>query len=424
MFPFKPSRKFLTISAGMLGNVLEWYDFALYGFLAVVISKIFFQPGDPIMSLISTYGIFAVGFFARPIGAWFFGYIGDVFDRRRALLLSVLTMGIATFLLGALPTYETVGIWATVFLIILRLFQGLSVGGEFSSSVTYMVENAPKNRRGFFGSFANIGANLGLLFGVAAAAVVTAIFSQDTLYTWGWRIPFLLGGVLGTVTILVRQRLPAHVIHKKEGRHSAETPIMEAFHNNRRELLEGLTLSLGYAVFFYLALVYLPTYANEFLDIPLDRTLEINMTTIGLSIFLIPVFGYLSDTLWRRKKMIIASFIVTMLISIPAFAFLSDDNATQFAIVQSLLALIIAVPLGAAPALYVELFPKSDRLTSYSITYNISLGIFGGTTPVIITWLIHVTGNHLMPAFYLIPALIISVVGLVMMRDRSRDPLR
>lgn len=421
---FKSQHHLPTVITGMLGNILEWYDFALYGFLVVVISKVFFPPGDPIVSLISTYGVFAVGFLARPIGGWFFGYVGDVFSRRRALLLSVSMMGVATFLLGTLPNYETIGILATVFLVILRLFQGLSVGGEFSTSVTYMVENASPKRRGLSGSFANIGGNLGMLFGVGAAAAVTTLFSHDMLYEWGWRIPFLVGGIFGLVTLLASKRLPAHVMHKKENRHSAKTPLREAFSNNRRELMAGLTISLGYAVFFYLALVYLPTYSNEFLGISLESALNINTVVVAASIFLIPLFGYLSDRIWRRKKMIMVSFVIAALMAVPSFYFLEQGGTTELLIVQTLLMIAVAVPLGTAPALYVELFPKSDRLTAYSITYNISLGIFGGTTPIIVTWLVHTTGNGLIPGFYLIVALAVSIFGLVMMRDRSREPLR
>lgn len=412
--------KLMVVTSGMFGNVLEWYDFALYGFLAVVLSELFFAPGGGVVSLMGTYLIFASGFLMRPLGAWLFGYIGDVFGRRKALLLSVLLMGIATFLLGVLPTYATVGVWAPVFLVLLRLLQGLSVGGEFSTSVTYMVEQAPTKLRGFFGSFANIGSMGGMLLGAGAAALVTTVLSHDALTSWGWRIPYLFGGVLGVIAILIRRHMPTSVMHEKEKRHSQKTPLRQALEHNRSELAEAITMSMGYAVFFYLVLVYLPTYANEFLNMSLDVALQLNTAAIVFAIFLIPIAGYVSDTLVSRKYLIMGSFAASLCAVVPLFILMGTGTILQFAIVQFILTFLIAVPLGSAPALYVELFPKSDRLTAYSITFNVSLGIFGGTTPLICTWLAHTFNDQMMPAYYLMLTLTISLVGLYFMKDRRR----
>lgn len=411
----------VTIIAGMFGNILEWYDFALYGFLAVILSELFFAPGNATIALLGTYGVFAAGFLMRPLGAWLFGYVGDRYSRRRALLLSVALMGFATFSLGMLPTYAVIGIWAPVLLVTLRLLQGLSVGGEFSTSVTYLVERAPQHLRGLFGSFANIGSMGGMLLGVGAATLVTTFLSHEVLLSWGWRVPFLFGGVLGLIALFLRERLPATVLHKEEERHSAKTPLAEALANNRRELAQALLFSLGYAVFFYLVLVYLPTYANEFLNISLNRALQINTAAIALAIVFIPLFGFLSDTFIRRKILIIGAFITATLSIVPLFVFLAADGIFQFAITQFVLVTLVAAALGAAPALYVELFPKSDRLTAYSITFNISLGVFGGTAPFIATWLIQTTGNVLMPAYYVVATLIIALGALWTIRDKSRD---
>ena len=412
-----------SIFAGMFGNILEWYDFALYGFMAVIISDLFFAPGSAVTSLIATYGVFAIGFFARPIGGWAFGYVGDVFGRRPALQLSVLLMGLATFLLGCLPTYASIGLWAPVLLILLRLAQGLSVGGEFSTSVTYMVERADQKRRGFAGSFANIGSMGGMLLGAGAATLATTFLPHAMLYAWGWRLPFLFGGVLGLIGIALTRHLPAIVMHKEEKRHRTKTPFADALANNRRELLEAVAFSLGYAVFFYMSLVYLPTYANEFLHVPLDKALQVNTLAIALSLIGIPLAGYVSDRFLRRRTFLMLAFSATALLAIPAFLVLAHGTFTVFSVIQVLLALIMVVPLGSAPALYVELFPKEDRLTAYSITFNVSLGIFGGTSPLVATWLIHSTGNLLMPAYYLIVTLAVSLTGLMALHDRSREPL-
>jgi MHS family proline/betaine transporter-like MFS transporter len=419
-----PKKQLITVVAGMFGNILEWYDFALYGFMAVIISELFFASGNGVVSLLATYGVFAIGFLARPIGAWFFGYVGDVFGRKPALFLSVLLMGIATSCFGLLPTYATAGVWASVLLIILRLGQGLSVGGEFSTSVTYMVEQSPQKLRGFSGSFANIGSMTGMLLGAGAATLVTTLLSHDALLSWGWRIPFLFGGILAIIAIILWRHLPASVIHTKENRHSGKTPFGEAIANNKRELFVALAFSLGYAVLFYIALVYLPTYANKFLNMQLDRVLQINTLAIAISVLLIPLTGYLSDRLIRRKWFLMLAFEAAFLLAIPLFLALGNGTLAYFALVQLVLVLIVAIPLGVAPATYVELFPKTDRLTAYSLTFNISLGAFGGTAPLIATWLIQATGNLLMPAFYTMGAIVVATIGLLWMRDGSRKPLR
>lgn len=416
-------KQVVTVVAGMFGNILEWYDFALYGFLAIILSKLFFAPGDTIVALLGTYGIFAAGFLMRPLGAWLFGYIGDRSSRSRALLLSVALMGAATFSLGMLPTYTVIGIWAPVLLVALRLLQGLSVGGEFSTSVTYLVERAPQRFRGLFGSFANIGSMVGMLLGVGAATLVTTFLSHDVLLSWGWRVPFLFGGVLGLIALFLRERLPTTILHKKEGHHSAKTPLAEALTNNRREMVQALLFSLGYAVFFYLVLVYLPTYANEFLHISLNQALQVNTAAIALVVVCIPLFGLFSDTLVRRKRLIIGAFTVAAFSLIPFFIFLTTDGLLQFTIMQFSLAVLVSVALGAAPALYVELFPRRDRLTAYSITFNVSLGMFGGTAPFVATWMIHTTGNLLMPAYYAVATLIIALGALLTIEDRSRQVL-
>ncbi len=203
-----PAQRRQARLGGIVGNVVEWYDFALYGYLAVVIGKLFFPAENPTVSLLASYGVFAAGFVMRPIGAAVFGWLGDTIGRAKTMLISVAMMAFPTIALGLLPDYQTIGIAAPILLIIIRLIQGLSVGGEFSSSVTYMVETAPEGSRGRAGSWANVGSISGMLLGSAAAALVTTIFTGETLEGWGWRLPFLFGGVLGLGAIMLRRHLP------------------------------------------------------------------------------------------------------------------------------------------------------------------------------------------------------------------------
>ncbi|MBA2409968.1 MAG: MFS transporter [Gammaproteobacteria bacterium] len=237
--------------AGVVGNVLEWYDFALYGYLVPVISKLFFPSDNTITSLLATFGIFAIGFLMRPLGAVLFGHIGDRFGRRQALYLSIMLMAAPTFLLGCLPTYASIGVMAAVLLTLLRLVQGLSVGGEFTTSVTYVVETSPTERRGLSGSWANIGSIGGSLLGVGVAATLTTVLPQSSVEAWGWRIPFLLGGVLGIFALWLRRNLPESALFDQQSaeqndEHSDKSPLRAVFTHNRKELIQAILFTSGF----------------------------------------------------------------------------------------------------------------------------------------------------------------------------------
>jgi MHS family proline/betaine transporter-like MFS transporter len=414
-----------TLLAGVVGNVIEWYDFALYGYFAPVLANVFFSAEDSTTALIATYAVFAGGFVMRPLGAVLFGYIGDRISRRSALFLSVILMAIPTFLLGTLPTYAQVGAIAAVLLICVRLVQGISVGGEFSGSVTYVVETAPQNRRGLAGSWANVGSMAGTLVGSSAAMVVVTCLPEADVEDWGWRVPFLLGGVLGVVGLLLRRGLsPSELFEEHEARHAERSPLAETLTDNIRETTQAIVFASAYGVVFYVAVVYLPTYASEFGNISLERALQANTIGIFVLLAIIPLMGLASDVLLRRKTMLVAAFLLA---GVSAYGLLDAAVSDQFIVIvasQLILGIVVAVPMGAAPASLVELFPTEDRLTGYSLSFNLGLGIFGGTTPMICTWLIDVTGNTLAPAYYMAGCALVAVAALISMRDRSREALR
>ncbi len=413
-----------AVVAGTIGNVMEWYDFALYGFFAPVLAQLFFPADNRLTSLIATFGVFAAGFVMRPLGGILFGGIGDRLGRAAVLRLSVLTMGSATFLLGVLPTHERVGAWAAVLLVAIRLLQGLSVGGEFSGSVTYMVETSPLHRRGFSGSWANFGSLAGTLAGSGLAALVSTLLGDDAVRAWGWRLPFILGGLLAAGAYLyVRDLHDTPHMHHHQGQHEADSPLHEALGRNRRETALGVLFTSGYGIFFYLALVYLPTYASEVGRVGNDVALQINSLSIAVAMPLIPLCGWLSDRFVRRRTVLLIAFAVTAAAGAGLTALASRGLASLIP-AQLLLTLLLAVPLGVAPAMMVELFPVADRLTGYSLAYNLGLGIGGGTAPMIATWLIKVSGSALAPGVYLSLAALLSVAALWFMRDRSREPLR
>lgn len=413
-----------SIIAGTIGNVMEWYDFALYGFFAPVISGLFFPNESTLVGLIATFGIFAAGFVMRPLGGLIFGFIGDRFGRSVVLVLSTIMMGSATFGLGLLPTHAQAGAWGPVLLVVVRLVQGLSVGGEFSGSVTYMVETSPLHKRGISGSWANVGSMIGTLMGSGLAALMESLLDHSALVGWGWRLPFLAGGVLAVVAYFLTRRLPKtpHMSHHEE-QHREDSPLKEILHRNRRETFLAVLFASGYGILFYLPLVYLPTYAHSIGGMENSRALWINSLGLLLTIPLIPLSGWLSDHFWRRRTMIVVLNVVVAILAIPLFA-LSRLDYLGLGVGQLIFVALVAVPMGTAPALMVELFPVSDRLTGYSLAYNLGLGVAGGTAPMIATWLISASGQALAPGAYLTLATLLSATAVYFMQDRSREPLR
>lgn len=414
-----------ALMAGFIGNVVEWYDFALYGYMAGIIAGLFFPEQSKTAGLIATYGIFAAGFLMRPLGSAVFGWLGDTIGRSRTMMISVIMMVVPTVFLGALPTHETIGIWAPVLLVIIRLVQGLSVGGEFSSSVTYLVETAEDGRRGYAGSWANTGSMVGLLLGAGAAASITGLLSADAVTSWGWRIPFLLGGLIGGVAIFLRRKLPQSQHFKRHDRKRPETsPLVQAFTTNRLEMIQAFLFASAYGVMFYIPLVYVPEWLHDQTGMARHLTLQINMGGTALLLLLIPLSGWLGDRLIRRTYFIATAMLCLTILAFPLYLWLLGGGIWGAIIVQATMMFILAVPLGSAPAMFVELFPAADRLSGYSVSFNLGLGVVGGATPMFATWLIHVSGFTIAPAGMLVGASLLAFAVMLWIKDRSREPLR
>jgi MHS family proline/betaine transporter-like MFS transporter len=415
------------VMGGFIGNVVEWYDFAVYGYLAGVIAPVFFPSENRTASLIATYGIFAAGFLMRPLGAAVFGWFGDRHGRARTMQISVVMMAVPTLLLGMLPSYASVGVLAPVLLVLVRMVQGLSVGGEFSSSATYLVETAPEGRRGLMGSWANIGSMTGSLMGVGAAALVTNLFAPDTLEAWGWRIPFLAGALLGTSAILIRRNL--HNSERFAAHHATReetSPLLQAFTTNRRETLLAIAFASAYGTCYYLAFVYLPEWLSTQGLMARDTALTINAAMMLLVIPAMPLTAIVGDRLVPRRTWVALSLLVLAVSAWPLYAWMvtAEGSAASVLVATGFTFALLAVPLGSGPALFVEMFPESDRLSGYSVAFNIGLGVVGGTTPMVATSLIAVTGLVTVPALYMALAGIVAVGALALTPDRSRAPLR
>ena len=414
-----------AVIAGIIGNIMEWYDFALYGFMAAILSELFFPEGHKVVSLLATYGIFAAGFIMRPIGSALFGWLGDTMGRSKAMLLSVILMSFPTLVLGLLPTYHAIGIWAPIALVAIRLIQGLSVGGEFSSSVTYLVETAPEGTRGLSGSWANVGSMAGMLLGSGLSSLTMFLFSPSGLRAWGWRMPFLLAAVLGVAAIFLRRNLPAseHFQQHEQSR-GESSPIREALTVNLKETIQATLFASAYGAVFYLSLVFIPTWIKEYIGQGSDTGMFYNTLATALLIVVVPIAGWISDRYIRRSRLLIFVFAANLLLAFPLHLWMSGGSAFSIAVSQILLGLLMAFPCGIAPSLFVELFPTRDRLSGYSIAFNLGMGIVGGITPMTATALISLTGSDLAPAIFMIFWSVVAIVSLSWMKDRSRESLR
>lgn len=413
--------------AGFIGNVVEWYDFALYGYLAGIIAPVFFPAQDPTAGLIATYGIFAAGFLMRPLGAAVFGWFGDRYGRARTMQISVAMMALPTLLLGLLPTYAQVGVIAPVLLVLVRLLQGLSVGGEFSSSATYLVETAPKGKRGLTGSWANIGSMTGSLLGVGAAALVTNLFDPQTVSDWAWRLPFLGGSVIGLAAILTRRNLHNSERFRQQQTGREETsPLLQAFTTNLRETLLALAFAASYGTCFYIAFVYLPEWLSGLDLMDRSRALAINTAVTVLVIPLMPLAAIVGDRWLARRTWIALALLTLGMVGWPLQAWMvaSGGSLVSVLVFHVVAFGLLAVPLGSAPALFVEMFPESDRLSGYSVAFNLGIGVFGGLTPMIATSLMALTGLPTAPAIYMAAACLFAALCLSRVPDRSRGALR
>lgn len=387
-----------TIIAGLAGNVVEWYDFGVYGFFAATIGKQFFPTHDPSVSLLASFGVFAVGFIARPLGGLLFGYIGDRFGRRAAVLNSVLLMIVPTLLMALLPTYDMIGVAAPILLVLMRLAQGLAVGGEYTTSMVLLVEEAHPRRRGFVSSFAPFGALGGLLLGSAVGAFLTSTLSAEHAASWGWRAAFLTGLMIGFVVFLIRRQLPPDetIIAHEAARAS---PLVDVFRDEWRTILKVLGFNLRNTVGFYLCFVYLSTWLTENTKIPTSTALALNSIALVLMMLLTPLNGALSDRIGRKPVLIVGS-AASVLLAWPLFSLMTTPNVLTILAGQCAFAFLMS-STGAGPAFMVEAFPKHVRCSGLSVGYNLATAIFGGTVPLVAVFLTKITHYPLAPAFYL-----------------------
>ncbi len=411
-----------AIAAAGIGNVLEYYDFGVYGFLAATLGRKFFPGTDEVAQLLATFAAFGIAFLARPLGGIVLGRMGDTRGRKSTLVLTIFLMAIGTAGIGLIPSHDSIGVLAPILLVACRALQGLSAGGEWGNSTAFIVEWSPEGRRGFYGSFSQSSVVGGLLVSSAVAAVMNTLATPAQVDAWVWRIPFLLGALLLPVGLWLRRGID-------------ETPRFRAEQAGQRSGLADLGSPLGlmarafgftvlWTVCYYVMLTYLPTFTQKYAGMSASASLWANTAGLIVLVLAIPVMGALSDRIGRRPLLLgcCAAFVV---LSYPGFLLILANRTTLgITLIQVGFDLVIAAFGGTGPAALVELFPTRSRTTLMSIGYSLAVAIFGGFAPFIATWLIGATGTPLAPTFYLIAAGIVSGLTILGFRETAFERLR
>jgi len=406
-----------VLTAGIIGNVLEWYDFAVYGYFAPVLAEHFFPTGNRMLSLLAAFGAFAVGFLMRPVGAVLFGHIGDRYGRARALLISIAMMAVPTVCMGLLPTYAAIGPAASILIVILRMGQGLAVGGEFTSSIVFLAEHAPAPRRGFFCSWAMFGATTGTMLGAAVGGLLSGMLSPEDLARWGWRVAFISGIAVALVGIIVRRKLfdnPAGM--------ERISPVRLAFRHHRREILRVFGLNLAPAATYYLLFVYAATWVAETSKVA--RSTALNITTGAIMVFLLiaPLAAWLSDRAGRRI-ISLAGMSACLILAWPLMWLMHCGLPWLITIGQMTFAGLLAVYMATIPAAMCEMFPHQVRVSAVSIGYGLAYAVSGGTAPAVAVWLTGYTGDPLAFAWYIMGLTAMSLAIAYRTRDRHGEAL-
>ncbi|NBO18775.1 MAG: MFS transporter [Proteobacteria bacterium] len=413
-----------VVIAGMLGNALEWYDYALYAFTTLIISKLFFPAGNETAHLLATLGIFAVGFVARPFGGIFFGVIGDTFGRRKALVLSIFMMAIPTGCIGLLPTYEQIGMLAPLLLTVIRVLQGLSLGGAFSGSMTFLVEHAPPGKRGLVGSASVASLVLGFMIGSLVCLGVQAPLSAEQYESWGWRIPFILGIAISLIGFYIREHCeesPTYEAAKAEGLLS-KTPVRDTLRTELGHMVQAIGIYMSVTMPFYLVATYFITFTEHTLGRSHSEALVLNFMNMSILLVLASLSGWMSDRVGRRPLLAITA-VLYLLAVYPVFYLLQQPDMGSILLGQALMSIVVGFYIGPVPALLVEIFPTRVRYTGMSLSYNIAAAAFGGTAPMACQWLITRTGNIYSIAYYVMLCAVVSLVSLYFYRDRHKEPL-
>jgi len=405
-----------AVISATVGNALEWFDIIVFGFFAITISKLFFPTGDELTSLLMTAATFGVSFVARPLGAIVLGVYADRAGRKAALSLTMFLMTLGTVAIGLMPTYATIGFWAPVLVVLARLIQGFSAGGEFGSSTTFLLEHTQPHQRGFFASWQVASQGLTALLAALFGLGVALLPAEDQL-AWGWRIPFLFGALIGPVGLYIRNNVEESPEYVEQEGHEHTAPAPQASLLRRLiDLLPATGLIVLCTIGSYMLLLYMPTYAIRQLHLPPQLSFYSVMAAGIVQLCLAPYFGHLSDRIGATRVMMPAALFILVAIY-PAFAYIVQaPGVGRMILVQLVMGVALTAYFAPVPALMGRLFATRSRATGLSISYSLAVTVFGGFAPFIATWLIGVTGDSLSPAWYISFGAALSIIALVSCR--------
>jgi MFS transporter, MHS family, proline/betaine transporter len=401
-----------AVTAAVIGNALEWYDFIVFGFLTVVIARLFFPSESDYSSILLTTATFGVAFVMRPVGGIVLGLYADRAGRKAALTLVIGLMTVAILMLALAPPYSAIGIGAPLIIVVARLLQGFSAGGEFGSSTALLIEAAPFSKRGFYGSFQMASQAASLLLGAVVGSAVSRGLSPEALDSWGWRVPFVLGLIIGPIGLYIRRNMLDTEAFLHAQKTARRATIGEVFRSHGREVMCGLGSVIALTVTVYVLIAYLPTFAVKQLKLPFGQSFTALIVGNLLLTVLSPVAGAWSDRI-GRKGIVMWSLLATLVVIYPLFAWLSAaPSVGRLIVVQSVLSILLSGYWGPFGALVAELFPAHVRSTGLSIAYNIAVMIFGGFGQFIVTWLIRATGTPLAPTFYVMGGIVLTLIAV------------
>ena len=420
--------------SSFLGNFIEWFDYASYSYFATVIAGVFFPSADRTVALMQTFGVFALSFVLRPVGALFWGHFGDRFGRKRALSLSILLMSGASFLIGCLPSYAVIGLVAPLLLLALRMVQGFSASGEYAGAATFLGEYAPVKRRGIYCSLIPASTAIGLLAGSTLAMVMTSHLSAAAMGGWGWRVPFLMAGPLGLIVHYIRnnvadspiyEQMNAELERKQEGAHDAGrpvSPLRTLFRHHFKQVLLSFGACMLNAVGFYTVLTYLPTYLTETVGMAASESSLVTTICLVLYIGLVFAMGHISDR-FGRKKVLIGACVAFIVLTVPAFMILETGAFWPVLLVELALCATLTANDGTLSSYLTETFPTSVRFTGFAFSFNLANALFGGTAPFIATWLIWATGSPIAPAWYMVAIAAVALVAMCLSHENTEKDL-
>lgn len=423
-----------VITGTVVGNLMEWYDVGVYGFLAVIIGRMFLPDAAPAAQNLFSLGVFAVTFVARPLGGVILGQLGDRVGRQRILAFTLLMMATATFLIGVLPTQETIGVWAPILLIVLKLIQGFSTGGEYAGATTFITEHAPDRRRGFYASLLDVGSYMGFAVGAAFVSALQLSLSDSFMDGFGWRIPFLAALPLGLIAIYFRMKVedtPAFQAAQAEaaaeeqqaaGAPDAPKGVRELVSTYWRELLTAFTIVAAANTAGYALTSYMPTYLTTTLHYD---PIHGNLLTLPVLVVMsacIPLAGALSDRIGRRRVLLMGS-IGAVVLAIPAFLLMMHGQVVTTLLGLFLLSMPVAFYVSNIASSLPAMFPTTSRYGGMGISYNFAVALFAGMAPFIMEALVTATGNALAPAFWVMATSIAGLVAILKMRESARRPL-